>query len=59
MLGSTNAADESGSTDGSDIRYGDRRECELCGETRRCFDRFEVVACRDCHGEFLPSSGVL
>jgi hypothetical protein len=59
MLGSTNAGCGGGSASGSEYRYGDRRECELCREVRRCFDRFDVTACQNCHSEFLPLSGVL
>ena len=33
---------------------GERTECELCGETRRCLDRFGMVTCRACQRDFLP-----
>lgn len=33
---------------------GETRECELCREYRRCFDRFGIVACQPCQVELLP-----
>jgi len=53
-------ADEDGSnSDGSGLRYGERRTCELCGEVRRCFERFDVVTCEECQRELLPATGRL
>jgi hypothetical protein len=38
---------------------GSRTACELCGDRDLCFDRHGLSACRDCHRELLPGSGVL
>jgi len=38
---------------------GERNECELCEETKRCFDRFGIIACRTCHTDFLPGKSLL
>jgi hypothetical protein len=32
--------------------------CELCGNARRCFDDYGLLACQDCHHELLPGDGV-
>jgi len=40
-------------------RYGQKIECELCGEARNCTTRGGLVTCEDCQAEFLPSSGLL
>jgi len=48
-----------GGNDDAGPRLGVRTTCELCGNTRVCFSEYDLVACRDCHHDLLPGSGVL
>lgn len=45
--------------DNEGLKRGERRDCELCGEDRRCFERFGMMACQSCQETFLPSRGML
>lgn len=60
MLGSLNRDDgQPGGPVSSDTWFGKLVECELCGETQRCFTRFGLVTCERCQRDFLPRSGGL
>lgn len=52
MYGSTKLEDTA-----SDFWSDEQLECELCGRTRQCTERFGMVTCEPCQDEFLPSTG--
>jgi len=40
-------------------KFGEQATCELCEIHRRCFDEHGLLACRPCHRELLPGTGVI
>lgn len=38
---------------------GERVRCELCEDTKRCFDKYGLITCQDCHHDLLPARGLL
>ncbi|MUV88757.1 hypothetical protein GJ629_01700 [Halapricum sp. CBA1109] len=46
-------------TDSPGTAPGEIRVCEICGNQRRCFDRFDMITCQSCQDTYLPSKGLL
>lgn len=63
MLGSKMATRSAGvysRTSKSEHHFlGERATCELCLETRRCFERCGLVVCQTCQHDFLPPRRLL